>query len=111
MPLRHPFVRGDVVQVQFPFSDASGAKLRPAVVLSTTAFHDDWNELLLVAVTSRPPKKRRPSDCAVQDWSQAGLAQPSWVRCHFTTAHHLVIQRSLGHLSDRDLAAVEQCLR
>ena len=111
MALRHPFQRGDVVQVQFPFSDASGAKVRPAVVLSTIAFHDDWNEVLLVAATSRPPRTLRPSDCALQDWKQAGLSQPSWVRCHIATAHHALMRQRLGQLSVRDLANVEQCLR
>src|SRR5262245_400480 len=111
MALRHAFQRGDVVAVSFPFSDASGAKTRPTIVLSTPVYHDDWDELLLVAVTTRQPRKTRPSDCALRDWKHAGLTQPSWVRCHLATSHYARIQQRLGRLSDRDLAAVDQCLR
>src|SRR5262245_25684706 len=111
MAARHPYRRGDVVSVRFPFSDAAGAKARPAVVISTDPYHDGWDEILLVAITSRPPRSARATDCALRDWNAAGLAQPSWVRSHFATAHRNLVTAKLGALSTRDLQAVEQCLR
>src|SRR5262249_45931068 len=57
---RPPFLRGDVVLVPFRYSGPAGQKERPAVVLSTDVYHDDWDELLVVAVTSRPPRAVRP---------------------------------------------------
>lgn len=56
MAVRHPYRRGDVVLVSFPFSDTSGQKERPAIVVSTDDYHEEWNEVLVVAVTSRSPK-------------------------------------------------------
>ncbi len=54
MAARHPYGRGDVILIQFPFSSASGQKDRPAIVMSTDIYHDRWDELLVVAITSRP---------------------------------------------------------
>ena len=89
MALRHPYQRGDVISVRFPFSDASGDKDRPAAVLSTDPYHHDWDELLLIAITSIPPKRVRPTDYPLQDWKVAGLSQPSWVRSHLATVMSL----------------------
>jgi len=111
MAQRHPYQRGDVVLVQFPFSNASGTKDRPAVVLSTSIYHDNWDDLLVVAITSRWPKTSRPSDYELQDWRAAGLSLPSWVRSKVATIHRAVISRKLGQLSNRDFFAVENCLR
>jgi mRNA interferase MazF len=111
MAQRHPYHRGDVVQVHFPFSDPGGAKVRPALVLSTTVYHDNWDELLVVAITSRAPKTMRPCDCELQDWHAAGLSAPWWIRSHLATVHRTLIAKRLGQMSSRDLSAVEDCLR
>src|SRR5262245_17525631 len=111
MAARHPFLRGDVVLVPFRYSGPAGQKERPAVVLSTDVYHDAWDELLVVAVTSRPARGVRPTDCAVQDWQSAGLSQPSWVRAHLATVDRRLVLRRLGQLTPRDLAAVEKCVR
>jgi mRNA interferase MazF len=111
MAARHPYRRGDVVLVSFPFSGPAGQKDRPAVVLSADAYHDDWDELLLVAITSRVPKTVRPTDCALKDWKKAGLQNPSWVRSHLATVDRRLITKKLGSLMPADLSGVEQCLR
>ncbi|MFA0732906.1 MAG: hypothetical protein HZLCBSQH_001962 [Candidatus Fervidibacterota bacterium] len=107
MAVRHPFRRGDVVLVSFPFSDASGQKERPAIVLSADDYHEEWNEVLVVAITSRQPKTLRKTDCELKDWRMAGLKQPSWVRSHLATVHYQFVVRKIGVLSQRDLQAVE----
>ena len=111
MPARHPYRRGDVVLVTFPFSGPGGSKDRPAVVLSTDPFHDDWDELLVVSLTSRPPKTSRLTDYELQEWQAAGLHQQSWMRSHLATVHRQLIMRRLGILSPGDLSAIEGCLR
>jgi mRNA interferase MazF len=111
MAARHPYQRGEVVLVQFPFSGPSGKKDRPAVVVSTGAYHDEWDELLVVAITSRPPRTTRATDYALLDWKAPGLHQPSWVRTHLATVQRTLIIKKLGDLTARDLQAVEGCLR
>ena len=96
MPVRHPYRRGDVLLVQFPFSGGAGAKTRPALVVSTDAYHEEWDELLVVAITSRPPRTPRPTDYPLQDWQAAGLTQPSWVRSHLATVDRRLVLRRVG---------------
>jgi mRNA-degrading endonuclease toxin of MazEF toxin-antitoxin module len=99
------------VLVPFRFSGPAGEKDRPAIVLSTDTYHDEWDELLVVALTSRVPRKRRPTDYELQDWQAAGLHGPSWTRSHLATVLRMRIIRRLGSLSQRDMGAVENCLR
>lgn len=111
MAVRHAFQRGDVISVRFPFSDASGRKLRPAVVLSTAGYHDDWDEILVAGLTSRTPRAQRPTDYLLQDWQAAGLPQPSWARSHLATVHRNLVIAKLGQLTARDLQAIEHIVR
>jgi mRNA interferase MazF len=111
MALRHPYRRGDVLLVEFPFSSGIGKKARPAIVLSTDLFHQDWDEIITVGITSRRPRRLRNSDVAISDWQAAGLSQPSFVRSHFATIHHSRVLSRLGSLSQADRQAIEDCVR
>jgi mRNA interferase MazF len=46
------YKRGDIVLVGFLFFDESGLKHRPAVVLSSKAYHRYRREVVVAAVTS-----------------------------------------------------------
>jgi len=111
MAARHNYQRGDVVLVALTFSAGIGSKVRPAVVISTDLYHHNWNELLVVEVSSQPPRTLRPTDCDLIDWHSAGLSRPSWSRSGVVKVAFTLIQARLGHLTDRDLSALEDCLR
>ncbi|MFT7722577.1 MAG: type II toxin-antitoxin system PemK/MazF family toxin [Roseateles sp.] len=49
---------GDVVLVPFPFTDQSGIKKRPAVVVSSAAYHARRRDLVILAVTSQVRTQR-----------------------------------------------------
>lgn len=91
---------GDLVSVEFPFSDLQGRKRRPGVILVV-----DAQDVLLARVTTRPP--RDAHDVALQDWSDSGLPQPSTVRLSklaFVDAR--LIHHRIGRLSARDAESV-----
>ena len=44
--------RGDVILVNFVYSDESGLKRRPALLLSTAQYHKSRQEILVAAITS-----------------------------------------------------------
>lgn len=47
------FEFGDIVLVPFPFTDQSATKQRPAVVVSSSAYHRQRPDLIIMAVTSQ----------------------------------------------------------
>ncbi len=69
---------GDVVLVPFPFTDQSGTKKRPAVVVSSSAYNSARRDLIIMAITIR---------CAVRSglrrcWSTTGRPSvSSSLRC------------------------------
>ena len=67
------FKTGDVVTVEFPYSDLQGRKKRPDLVLAS-----DENDALLARITTRPP--RDFGDILLENWSDVGLPKPSTVR-------------------------------
>ena len=44
---------GDVVLVPFPFTDQSGTKKRPAVVISSHDYNASRRDIVIVAITSQ----------------------------------------------------------
>ncbi len=57
MPSMTDCRRGDVVLGRFVFSDDSGAKLRPAVVVSSTGYHRSRREVIVAAITSNVKRR------------------------------------------------------
>lgn len=44
---------GDVVLVPFPFTDPSGTKKRPAVVVSSHSYNASRRDIVIMAITSQ----------------------------------------------------------
>jgi len=102
--------RGDVVLVGFVFSDESGVKLRPALVVSSDVYHRARQEAVVAAITS---SVRRPlvGDHRVVRWKEAGLLFPSVVTGILRTIKQPMIRRRLGSLLAADAKAVDTALR
>ncbi|HVA49176.1 MAG TPA: type II toxin-antitoxin system PemK/MazF family toxin [Pirellulales bacterium] len=47
--------RGDVVIVDFPYSDQTGSKLRPAPVVQADALNQKLDDTILALITSSSP--------------------------------------------------------
>lgn len=102
--------RGEVVLVRFVFSDEQGAKRRPVVVLSTSAYHSGRQEVIVAALTSNV-ERLLPGDCLLQEWQAAGLPKPSVVTGVLRTIKRSMIEAPLGRLRRKDLTATETALR
>lgn len=103
---------GTVVLVPFPFTDLSGTKRRPALVVSPNGFHPD--DVLLCAVTSRVPASLGPWEVALStaDLTAGTLPKPSVVRVgKLFTMHGGLIVGQVGHTSTAKLAEVRARLR
>jgi PemK-like, MazF-like toxin of type II toxin-antitoxin system len=91
------FGRASVVLVDFPFSDLSDSKLRPAVVLAQ-ANRQDW---FLCQITSNAGIDERAIEINDPDFVVGSLRQRSFARPNkIFTGHERLINRRVGILSD-----------
>lgn len=102
--------RGDVVMVGVRFSDGSGVKRRPAVVVSVEAVHAERADALIVPLTTNL-SARRFGDHPLAHWESAGLPRPSMAKGVVETVERTTFGATVGRLDEEDLAAVEVCLR
>ena len=86
---------GEVVLVPFPFTDQTGTKKRPAVIVSSTAYNLTRNDLVLMAITSQVRKPLKSDEVEIFDWQKAGLLKPSVIKPVFTTIEKNLVIRKL----------------
>jgi mRNA interferase MazF len=104
------FNRGDVILVSFIFTDESGTKQRPAVVVSSDEYHRDRKEAIVAAITSQI-NRQLVGDYLLVDWQSAGLLFPSVATGIIRTVKQELINRRLGSLSLPDMQIVDSKLR
>jgi mRNA interferase MazF len=76
---------GDVVLVPFPFTDQTGTKKRPAVVVSSADYQAHRRDLVIMAITSQIRPRVAFGEFTVAEWRKAGLIAPSAVKPVLTT--------------------------
>ena len=103
------FNPGEVVVVDFP--GVTGVKRRPAVVLSSDAYHASRPDVIVGLITSQTAAAIGPTDYALQDWAAAGLRVASAFRSFFATLPMSAHPVQVGRLSDRDWKAVRACVK
>ncbi len=87
---------GKVVFVQFPFSDLSGTKIRPAVVLANVG-RNDW---LLCQITSKPYADIKAIEIDQRSFASGSLILSSYVRpTKLFTAHIVPIDKVVAALT------------
>lgn len=67
---------GDVLLVPFPFTDQTGAKQRPAVVVNSARYQRERPDLILMPITSQNQSSTRFGDVPIADIGAAGLLMP-----------------------------------
>lgn len=102
--------RGDIVIVRFPFTDLSGSKRRPAVVLAVYP-----PDVVVAFISSVVPTVPEKSDVLLQprkaDFAATGLKVPSVIRLRkLATLEQNLITRRIGRLSSGLLTAVDNAL-
>jgi mRNA interferase MazF len=103
---------GDVILVPFPFTDQSATKKRPAVVISSPAYHSNRIDLIVMPVTSqvRSSAAFAPREVHVQDWKAAGLIKPGVIKPVITTIERSLVLKKLGRLNDHTQAALRKVI-
>ena len=101
---------GDIVLVPFPFTDQSGVKKRPAVVLSSAAYNEARRDVVIMAVTSQIKSSGTFGEVIIEDWQAASLLKPSAIKPVFATIEQTLILKRLGQLSARDQPALRKAI-
>lgn len=100
------YSRGEVVLIRYPFSDLSGAKIRPAIIINAPHTSQD---VFIVPLTSKIAPLLA-GEFVLTDWSQAGLNVETAVKRGIYTVHESLLIKSVGDLSDSDKQALDKSL-
>ena len=94
------FIKGDVIVIPFPFTDLSGSKKRPALVISTP-FGED---IIVCQITSKHKSDPLALPLIADDFAVGTLPVDSFIRPNkiFTADKNLILS-IVGHLSERKI--------
>ena len=105
--------RGDVVLLDWPFSDLTGSKLRPAVVVQADFLNGIIDDTIYVKVQGHAyglPGTEVELDPGVE--TASGLLKHSFASCKgLLTRNQALIHANLGVLSDGAMRKIEDCLK
>ena len=105
--------RGDVVEIDWHFSDLTGSKIRPAVVVQADFLAALIDDAILVKITSRRfgiPGTEVTIDPSVE--TASGLSKLCYASCKdILTRDQALILRTVGVLSDAAMLEIEACLK
>ncbi len=105
--------RGEVVEVDWQYSDMTGSKRRPAVVVQTDFLNGLIEDTILVQVTSTRhgiPGTEVLLDPAVE--TASGLSKVCVASCiNVITFDQMLVFRTIGYLSDAAMRQIGDCLK
>jgi mRNA-degrading endonuclease toxin of MazEF toxin-antitoxin module len=105
--------RGDVVMVDWLYSDRTGSKVRPAVVGQEDVLNNRLEDTVLVLV-SRTQRAVGATEVEIDPTVEpaCGLRHRSVASCKsLVTIDQGLILRTLGHLSGTTMGRIDGCLK
>jgi mRNA interferase MazF len=109
--------RGDVVLVDYPFSDRTGSKVRPCLVVQNDRNNHRLDDTIVVTITSRVKQAvNEPTqllvDISTPNGQQSGLLFSSAVQCeNLLTVDCAFILRRIGSIPQDLMLKVNDCLK
>jgi mRNA-degrading endonuclease toxin of MazEF toxin-antitoxin module len=105
--------RGEVVEINWHYTDLSGSKQRPAVVMQADFLNGLVDDTILVKVTSRKygiPGTEVEIDPVVE--TSSGLSIVCYASCKdILTRDQTLVLRTIGVLSDNAMRQIEDSLK
>jgi mRNA-degrading endonuclease toxin of MazEF toxin-antitoxin module len=105
--------RGEVVEVDWPFTDLTGTKPRPAVVIQADFLNGLVDDTIYVKIQGTAhgiPGTEVEIDPAVETF--AGLSKVCYASCKdILTRDQTLVLRTVGVLSDAAMQQIEVCLK
>lgn len=110
MPSTTSINRGDIFLLDTQFTDWSGSKIRPTVIMSAAAYHRGRKDVVGASLTTQL-NRRLTGIYPLADWANSGLDEPSATSGQIVTTSRFLLGRRVGQVSARDLAGIESALR
>jgi mRNA interferase MazF len=101
------YSKNEVILVRYPFSNLSGSKVRPAIVVNASHTSQD---VIIVPLTSKV-SSLLAGEFVLADWGGAGLNVASAVKHGLYTVHQSLVIKSIGSLSASDSGGLDTSLR
>ena len=106
--------RGEVVLITFPFSDLSGTKVRPAIVISSDSYNKTSQDSLFMLVSTKVDNPRSVDyliSNSHPDFKSTGLKNTSKVKCDkIVSLLQNIAKRKLGILSKDMQESIDKIL-
>jgi mRNA interferase MazF len=104
--------RGEVILVDFPFSDGVGAKNRPALVVQSDVLNKVSRDTNLVTITTLTTLGPTVAVIDPRESPNSGLKLACAVRADsMHTVEQQLILGSIGYLSKKTMHQVDECLK
>jgi mRNA interferase MazF len=109
--------RGDVVILEHPFSDATGAKVRPALVVQADVRNTIRTDTIVGMITKNllrvgHDRSQLLVNVATPEGKQTGLRVNSVAACgHLATVHEDRIRRKIGSFPVVLMRKMDNCLK
>lgn len=106
------FKQGDIVIVELPFSDVSGSKLRPALIINSSNLNS--RDVILLKITSH--YKNTEKDLFVPlnigDTEDRSLLKDSYIQTDFIlTLDSILINKRIDKIKDKKLEEIKNKLK
>ena len=109
--------RGEIVIVDYPYSDQIGRKVRPALVVQADTWNERLDNTILASITSSRNQRIGDAtqyliDITTTNEHRTGLRLNSVVQCkNLITFDQSRIQSVTGSLSDAAMLEIDACLK
>lgn len=108
--------RGSIVLVRYPFTDLTGSKVRPALILTPDAFLGKLDDVLCLFISSSIPRDILLTDFILlpshPSFGKTGLRYSSIFRAHkLALLHKSLVVRGLGEMDKALMDEINQRLR
>jgi mRNA interferase MazF len=109
--------RGDVVVINFPYSDQTGSKKRPALVVQDDRWNSSLDDTIVAFITSGAAQyigalTQKLIRLGTQESYGSGLRSDSVIECQtLLTCDQALIIAIIGQLSPIVMRDIDDCLR
>ncbi|MBM3934993.1 MAG: type II toxin-antitoxin system PemK/MazF family toxin [SAR202 cluster bacterium] len=110
MPNTTSYKRGDIFLVEFVFSEGTGMKKRPAVLVSSNSYNAARKDVIVAGVTT-DVTRLLVGDHLLANWREAGLLHPSVVTGIISTIKQDMVGRRIGSLSEADIRQLNRVVQ